>query len=364
MPKQNLFFIGLDDFTLPQLQQLPQAEHCAFHPLLQIDAIRDRTHCDIRALIHEAVDGLTGFKGTVDGIVSDWGFPGSVLIPILAARIFGLPSPSLEAVLKCEHCYWSRCEQAAAIPKHVPPFQAFDPLDDDLLDRLALEPPYWIHAFESFRSDLVFPIHRPGAVRSAALAVIRRQDALLSEPFQWILKNVEVPAEIRQMKETFVAEPMVAGERCTLEGYLHEGNLHGHMLSIGLREPDPFSLCREDEASPLRREVERRVLAIAGAVLARIGLDNALFSLDVFYNQRSDHSGCWISNPVISRAGSERFEQFQGISPLGVMVDLALGRKPVTLKPHTKPSIVAPVPRAKDAADLLPSPPSASRPTR
>lgn len=186
--------------------------------------------------------------------------------------------------------------------------------------------------------------------------MLRREDALLSKSFRWLLENVTVPAEIRQMKETFVAEAMVAGERCTLEGYLHEGNLHGHMLSLGLREPDPFFLCHEDEANPLRREVERRVLAIAGAVLARIGLDNAPFRLDVLYNQRSDHLWLLDIQPVISRAGSERFEQFQGISPLGVMVDLALGRKPVTIKRHTKPSIVAPAPRAKDATDRAPEP--------
>ncbi|MEA1053714.1 hypothetical protein U5801_28475, partial [Lamprobacter modestohalophilus] len=68
MRKQNLFFIGLDGATLMQLQQLPQAEHCAFHPLLKVDAIRDSAHCDIRGLIHEAMDSLAGFQGTVDGI--------------------------------------------------------------------------------------------------------------------------------------------------------------------------------------------------------------------------------------------------------------------------------------------------------
>ena len=119
MHKQNLFFIGLDDATLQQLEQLPQAGHCAFHPLLEVDAIRDGAHCDLRALIHEAVDSLAGFEGTVDGIVSDWGFPATVLVPMLAAR-FRLPSPSLEAVLKCEHSYWSRREQAATVMSSMP----------------------------------------------------------------------------------------------------------------------------------------------------------------------------------------------------------------------------------------------------
>ncbi|MFP4076884.1 MAG: diguanylate cyclase [Halochromatium sp.] len=349
MSQQNLFVIGLDDVGLRQLQQLPQAEHCAFHPLLEVDAIREVAHCDLRELIHQAVDTLAGFKGTVDGIASACGFPATVLVPILANR-FDLPSPSLEAVLKCEHSYWNRCEQAEAIPEHVPRFQAFDPFEDASVERLEMKPPYWIHSVESFRSDRVFAVHRPQEL-SSALAAIRREDALLSKPFRWLLEHFTVPATIRRMQETFVAESMVAGERCTLAGYIHEGHVQGHMLSPGLREPDPFSLCREDDASPLRREVESRVLAIAGAVLARIGLDNAPFSLEVFYDQRSDHIWLLDIHPVISPAGCERPERFQGISPLGVMVNLALGRKPATIKRHTKPNIVAPAPRAKDSAD-------------
>ncbi|MEA1053489.1 diguanylate cyclase [Lamprobacter modestohalophilus] len=152
------------------------------------------------------------------------------------------------------------------------------------------------------------------------------------------------------MKERFVAESMVAGERCTMEGYIHEGEVCGHILSTGLREPDPFSLCRADDASALRQAVESRVLAIAGAVLAQIGLDNAAFSLEFFYNQRHNHISLLEIKPVISRAGSQRFEQSQGISQLGVLVDLALGRKPAVIAQRAKPSIAALAPNANDRA--------------
>jgi diguanylate cyclase (GGDEF)-like protein len=347
MRKQNLFVIGLDDFRLQQLRRLPQAEHCAFHPLLEVEAIRDVAHCDLRALLHEAVDTLAGFRGSVNGIASDWGFPASVLVPILAAR-FGLPSASLEAVLKCEHSYWSRCEQAAVVPDQVPRFQAFDPFDDQVAEQLGLEPPYWIQSFESFRSDRIFPVHQPQDLHSA-LAQIRREESVLSASFRWLLENFEVPAEIAQIKENCVAEAMVGGTRCTFEGYVHDGKVQGQILSaIALGGPDSSFVCRDDQAGSLQPQVEPQVLAIARVLLKRFGLDQSLFKLEFFYNQRSGQIWLLEIAPRLSQGRAERFERAFGLSPLGVMVDLALGREPAARTPHGKPQSPALQPAADD----------------
>lgn len=347
MRKQNLFVIGLDDLRLQQLKQLPQAQHCAFHPLLGIDAIRDPARCDMPELIHDAVDTLVGFKGTVDGIASLCDFPASVLVPILAAR-FALPSPGLEAVLICEHRYWSRREQAAAVRDQVPRFQAFDPLADHLSEQIGLAPPYWVKSFESFRADRSFPIHRPPDL-SAALAAIPRGEAVLSEPFRWVLRNVEVPASIAEVKESFVAEAMVSGARHTLEGYIHDGEVHGLVLSDAVRKPETSSACHADPASSPTLKIERRMHAIACAVLARIGLDNAPFTIEFLYDETTDRLWLLELHPRLSRMHGDLFEQAHGLSRLGVMVDLALGRKPTLMSEHDKPRGVGVQPSADEA---------------
>lgn len=324
MRKQNLFVIGLDDLRLEQLQQLPQAERCAFHPLLGIDAIRDPARCDMPELIHDAVDTLAGFKGSVDGIASVCDFPGSVLVAILAAR-FDLPSPALEAVLTCEHRYWSRREQAAAVCAQVPRFQAFDPLDDNLSEQIRLAPPYWVKPFESFRTDRCFPIHRLPDL-GAALATIPRAEALLSEPLRWMLNNVEVPASIAEARESFVAEAMVSGVRHTLEGYIHDGEVYGQILSDAEHAPK----------SSLTLEIERQMRDIARKVLARIGLNHAPFTIECLYDKASDHLWLLELHPRLSQMSGAPVEQAHGRWRLGVMVDLALGHKPTPIDEYDR----------------------------
>lgn len=346
MRQQNLFVIGLDDATLRQLKRLPQAEHCAFHPLLGIDAIRDAAHCDMPELIHDAVDTLAGFTGSVDGIASGRGFPASVLVPILAAR-FDLPAPSLAAILTCEHRYWSRREQAAVVCDQVPRFSAVDPLADDLSEQIGLKPPYWIKPFESFRADRSFPIHRSRDLGDA-LAAIRQRESALSEPFRWLLRNFEVPESIADLPQSFIAEAMVGGTRCTLEGYIQAGEVHGQIHSDAVQKPGSSASRRADLASPLTQAIEHRTRDIARAVLARIGLDNAPFTIEFLHDKSTDHFWLLEFNPRLSRMQSDLGEPTPTRSRLGIMVDLALGRRPAPVNQQAKSRVAIGQPKADE----------------
>jgi|GEM_PF-483639 len=332
--KQNLFIIGLDDLTLQQLRQLPQAAHCTFRPLLGIDAIRDVARCDMRELIHDAVGALASFRGSVDGIASVCGFPATLLVSILAAR-FRLPSPSLAAVLKCEHRYWGRREQAAAVRAHVPRFQAFAPFDDDVAEQIKLEPPYWVKSFDAPAADLCLPIHRSRDL-AAALAAIPRNEAALSRPLRWVLQNFDLSAPITQCNECLLAEVMVGGKLYALEGYVYGGEVRGHVLGATADDSDASSGLHPD-ASPLAMQLEQRMWNIADAVLARIGLNNAPFRIKFLYDANIDHLWLMEIDPRISRRHDDRFEHRHGISPLGVLVDLALGKAPALMTKNEQP---------------------------
>jgi diguanylate cyclase (GGDEF)-like protein len=341
MQKQNLFVIGLDDFTRQQLQQLPQAEHCAFHPLLDSDALRDAARCDMAELVHEAVGTLDTFKGSVDGIASDRGFPATCLVPILAER-FGLPSAPLDAVLKCEHSYWGRCEQAEAVPEQVPPFQVFDPFDEKGVERLEAMLPCRIRPFEAFRSDLALSLYQAQDL-APALDILRREQGVFSEPFRWLLTNFKLPERIAQRDNSFLAEVLVGGAQCVVEGYVHNGEVCGHVLSDAVCKPRSSTPRATEPRVALAMDSGCRMLDIARAVLNRIGLDNTAFSVELLYNQSSDHIWLRSVTPrIAARPHANRSEQTQGLSPLAVMVELALGRKPVTPASRRPPATVQP----------------------
>src|SRR5690625_2456851 len=98
---RNVFILGLDQHNLEILWRLPGAGELAFHRLLSVEELQGE-HIDVPVLLDRAVQQLEAFDGPIDAIVSFWGFPMVVMVPILCAR-YGLPSANLLAVLRCEH---------------------------------------------------------------------------------------------------------------------------------------------------------------------------------------------------------------------------------------------------------------------
>ena len=129
MKKKKIFVIGLDEFNLGKLKNLPEAEECEFLPALKFDEIRGVEDYCIPDLIHKINKRIEKERG-IDAVVSYFDFPGSVLVPIIAEK-YGLPGPGLENIMKCEHKYWSRREQQQVIPNNIPGFKLFDPYDKE-----------------------------------------------------------------------------------------------------------------------------------------------------------------------------------------------------------------------------------------
>lgn len=337
--KKNVFIVGLDDFNKHKLERLPQAAECDFHAALTVDDIRGVAEFDMPALIAKAVRNMEAFDGTVDGVASYWDFPGTVMVPILA-RHFGLPGPDLEAVLKCENKYWSRLEQQKAIPGNIPQFRAFDPFDDGAFGRLDLIPPFWIKPIKSFRSYLAYHINDERQFNEV-METCRANIGFMAEPFRYLMEHYGMPAEIAGMPESFIAESPIGGAQCTVEGYVHQGTVVGYGVVDSVREQDSSSFSRYEYPSGLPLEIKLRMIDLARAALAQIGLDNSPFNIEFFYDQTSDQIFLLEINPRISQAHTDIFEKVHGVSHHSVMVDLALGRKPKPMEMKGRFSVAA-----------------------
>ena len=326
MRTQKIFIVGLDDFNKAKLERLPQAEGCEFLPALTFDEMRGAGDYDIGALIERASENMSRADGGPDGVASYFDFPGTLLVPILAQH-FGLPGPSLESVLKCENKYWSRLEQQKVVPEHIPQFRAFSPDGDHVFAELGLLPPFWIKPIKSFRSFLAFHINDDRQF-SDVLRICREKGGALAEPFHEIMERAEVPSEILDMPETFIAESPIGGWQCTLEGYAHGGRVSVYGVVDSIREQDSSSFSRYEYPSSLPLEIQHRMMDVTRSVLQQIGYDNAAFNAEFFYDQTSDQVWLLEINPRMSQSHADMFEKVHGVSHHGVMIDLALGRKP------------------------------------
>ncbi|MGH4024401.1 MAG: ATP-grasp domain-containing protein, partial [Pseudonocardiaceae bacterium] len=152
----NVFVLGLDQHNEQILRNLPDAGQYRFHPLLSIEELQYGDEIPLRDLLDKARDQLKDFDGSVDAIIGFWDFPVSSMVPILCKEFGGLCCASLEAVLKCEHKYWSRLEQQQVIDEY-PRFGLVDP-ERDTDPPAGVSYPMWVKPVKSFSSDLAFGV--------------------------------------------------------------------------------------------------------------------------------------------------------------------------------------------------------------
>jgi hypothetical protein len=326
---KHIFVVGLDDFHLAQLRTLPDAEQYLFHPLFTYREIKQQDRFPVAWLIDEGARKLQAFPDRVSAVVGYWDFPVSTTLPILR-RSVGLPGPSLESVLKCEHKYWSRLLQRQVVPENVPDFCAVDPFSPDPLGQVTIAFPFWLKPVKSVLSHLGFRINDPSDFKDA-IRRIRAEIYRYAEPFNLILKRAELPSEIVPIDGFHcVAETLISGgSQCTQEGYVFGGavNVYGTVDSLRCG-PAQSSFSRYQYPSDLPESVRHRMAEICRRFIQHIGYDTAPFNIEFFWEAAKDRIWLLEINPRISKSHAPLFHMVDGIYHHQVMVDLGLGRCP------------------------------------
>jgi len=324
--KKNIFVVGLDNFNLNMIRSVKNVENYNVIGLLDIHALIDSGLYRLSDMLELAEKQLHEFRGSIDAIVGYTDFPVSTMVPILCQR-FNVPGPSLESVLKCEHKYWSRLEQKKAIPEHIPAFTEFDPFDEQAPKQIPLEYPFWIKPIKSTASQLGFRINSRKDFKRA-VAVIREKIGLF-KPFDHLLDMVKLPPEVVRVKSSHcVAEQIISGHQCTLEGYVHNKEVRTYGIIDSIREPNRTTFARYQYPSRLPRKVQDEMTRISQRVMHQVGLDHSAFNLEFFWNEKKDKIWFLEINTRIPQSHSDLFVKADGVSNHQVMLDVALNRDP------------------------------------
>jgi hypothetical protein len=323
---RNIFVVGLDDENRQLLESVRNAGDYAFHRLLPYGDIRGAAY-DVEALLAEGRRQLDTFPGRVDAIIGYIDFPVSTILPLLR-RHAGLGGPSFESVMFCEHKYWSRLLQKRVIPDNVPPFQAVDPFSGDAADRIELDFPFWLKPVKAFLSQLGFRIESRAQLEHA-LAEIRAGIERFGAPFNHLLQYAEMPPDLPRVDgNQCIAEAIIGGRQCTIEGYVFHGMVHVYGVVDSHRAPNGSSFTRYQYPSELPQTVLWEMDEAASKALAEVGFDDGPFNIEFFWDEDRDQLWLLEINPRMSKAHSHLFEMVAGVSHHEVAVDLALGQEP------------------------------------
>jgi len=327
---KHVFIVGLNETNHTRLKRLHGAEDITFHGVLDPAEVYDTEVFPISEMLRRAETQIRDAGVAVDAIAGYMDFPVSTMLPILCKK-FGARTTSLESLLKCEHKYWSRVVQREVIPDHIPRFTAFDPFDDAALAKIGesgLGFPFFVKPIKSSGSRLGFKIDGPEDFEQA-IARLREEIGLISEPFNFVLDQATLPPEIKAIDGHFcMAEEIIGGHQCTVEGYVHEGEVVPYGIVDSIRYPQVLSFFRYQYPSALPPHVQARMRELTRLIMTHTGFDNSAFNIEFFWDEPRDHVWLLEVNTRISQSHCDLFEKVDGVSHQQVTIDLALGNRP------------------------------------
>ncbi len=362
----NVFIFGLDDFHRAQLATIDQSDRFNFEQLLAHDEAIHPEQFPVDEMLAKSQRVLQQYSGSVDAVCTYWDFPTSTLVPILREQ-FHLAGADLSAVLKLEHKYWARLEQQAVVPSLIPEFCAIDPFADDPRETLTLDYPFWLKPIKAHSSYLGFKIHNDREW-AHAIEQTRAGIAQFAKPFNEVLEFADLPESIASIGGYHcIAEGIIsAGQQCTLEGYVHQGEVvvYGVVDSVrGGRHRSSFQ--RYQYPSMLPARVQARMIEAATQVIQHAGYQNAPFNMEFFWHRSRDTLALLEVNARCSKSHSPLFHLVDGASHLQVMVNLGVGLAPAFparqgqypmaakfMLREFQPGVVSRVPNADDIAKL------------
>ncbi|MFW6091536.1 MAG: ATP-grasp domain-containing protein [Actinomycetota bacterium] len=327
MRKREIFVLGLDEFQRPLLEDLPQASECRFHGLLPMERVRQGDRIPLTELIDESLAELQRFEGPVDGVVGFWDFPINCLVPILNERL-GLPHKPLAGVVACEHKYWARVVEELVVPGAIPPFAAVHPFAPDAASSIGIDFPFWIKPVMSYSSYLGFHIDGPDTL-VASLGTIRSEIGQLAEPFDRVLDMLELPEDVAHVRGDWcIAEGIIGGHQCTLEGFVYHGQAQVYGIVDSLRVAGGTSFASYRYPSTLPERVQERMISMACRTVEALGLDRSEWNVECFWDEGADQVWLLEVNSRLSESHTDLFSKVHGVSNQSVMLDLALDRQP------------------------------------
>jgi hypothetical protein len=321
----NVFVLGLDEANLAELRAVPETDSYRFHPLLSVPELQEGD-ISIVDLLAKAREQLRSFDGEIGAIVGYWDFPVSSMVPILC-REFGVPGPDLRPIVTCEHKYWSRLEQRRAAPEAVPGFGLVD-LDNAHAPPRGLSYPMWLKPIKGFSSELAFQVTNDDEFADA-VAKISDGVERVGEPFQYVLEQLELPSEVAEAGPRHcLAEEAISGNQVATEGYVYHGGIHVYGVLDSVTYPDSSVFLRHQYPSQLPPPVSQRLVETTKKIIKQVGLDNATFSIEFFYNPNTDAIMVLEVNPRHSQSHAPVFDLVDGVPNHHVMLRLATDRDP------------------------------------
>jgi hypothetical protein len=287
---------------------------------------------DILELIESTVNKYK--NANLAGVTSGVGYPGMSASSIIARKL-NLPGPSPEAIMLCEHKYYSRLYQKQFVPEATPDFHLIDPQDSATFNGI-IGFPSFLKPVKSCMSKNANRVTSEQQLRQLVDTSLLPDQFI--KPFNDMLRAY---TKFQQHATCLLQESLLSGAQVSLEGYVFNNQVKVMGVVDAVMFPGTLSFKRWQYPSRLRPDVLDRMTDIATRFFTGIGYDNALFNMELFYDIETDRISIIEINPKIASQFPKLFEKVDGYSTFKTLLEVAMGQEPTTLHRKGKYAVSA-----------------------
>lgn len=236
----------------------------------------------------------------------------SALLAALLAERRGLPGPSPQALVACQHKPTARAVQRLVAPEATPDFAVLDgPAPFDV--------PFFVKPVVGRLSQNAFRIDDPRDVLD------------LHELDRYTTRYAEIAALAGAdpaHAHGFIAEELLSGTEVTLEGYVCGGRVTTIGVTDSIKYPGTLSFERFEYPSALSQERLAELSDVSARILPALGFEGGFFNVEFFVPEE----GAAQIIEVNGRLASQFAPLVQGVhgrSTYDALFRLALGEDPV-----------------------------------
>lgn len=257
----------------------------------------------------------------VAGIFSTDDDIGAALAAAIATRL-GLPSASTPSILRAQHKHICRSITAGVDPAATPRFT----LLSDVVQPADLDYPVFVKPLRGTLSVLAGVANSPRDLsRMTKLGALQRIVwHRRMRPFQ---RMFETHHDGGFEPDNFLLEQVVTGRHLSVEGYCRAGEA----TILGIVEAQMYegtiSFKRFDYPAAITGSVSARASALASAIVERVGLRDALFEVEMLFDESVDQLWVIEVNPRMCAQFSDLFEKVTGQNLYDVQLALCLGER-------------------------------------
>jgi ATP-grasp domain-containing protein len=235
----------------------------------------------------------------------------SALLAALLAERRGLPGPTPQALIACQHKPTSRVVQSQAAPEATPGFALLE-------GRVPFDVPFFVKPVVGRLSQNVYRIDDP-------------RDLLgLHEFDRYTTRYAEIatlagadPADVHG----FLVEELLGGDEVTLEGYVHGGRVTTIGVTDSVKYPGTLSFERFEYPSALPPERQAELSDVAGRVLPALGFEGGFFNVEFFVPEEGAAQIIEVNGRLASQF-APLVLGLHGRSTYDALFELALGEDP------------------------------------